>query len=402
MTSTREADAEAGRASMKTAITAAATRLGDIGSMVGSNTPMARRFRFAALLALLLATAAGVSACGGGSDDQDANALLKATFGPDQNIKSGRLSLNLAFDGKGLKSISGPVSLKVAGPFQTVGKGKLPKLDISIALSGGGANFSAGAVTTGDKGWLKLQGTSFVVDDQTFAQFKQGYEQASSKNDGGKNPSLSSLGVDPLRWLKDPKVAGTEEVGGAETEHITAGIDVGALLDDVSTLLSKAGQLGQTAGTVPGKLTDQQRKDIEASVKDAKVDVWTGKDDKALRRLKLDVGIDVPQAVRPRAGGLTTGTLVFDLTIADLNQPQEITGPKNARPLSQLQQLIAGGATGGTGSTGASGSAGSASGGGSAAPTTTAPSGSSEYLDCIAAAGSDVAKIQKCATLAGQ
>jgi hypothetical protein len=363
--------------------------------MVGSNTPMARRFRFAALLALVLASVAGISACGGDSgSEQDANALLKDTFGADQNIKSGKLALNLAFDGNGLKTIKGPVSLKVAGPFETQGKGKLPKLDISIALTGGGTNFSAGVVTTGDQGWIKLQGTSFLVDDQTFAQFKQGYEEASAKNGDKKNgQTLSSLGVDPLRWLTDPQIEGTEEVGGAETTHITAGIDVGALLDDLSTLLSKAGQLGQSAGAVPSKLTEQQRKDIEASVKNATVDVWTGKDDHALRRLKIAVDIDVPQAVRPRSGGLTTGTLGFDLAIADLNEPQDIVAPKNARPLSELQQLIAGGATGATGSSGS---------GQQAAPTTTTPSGSSKYLDCISAAGSNVAEIQKCATLAGQ
>jgi hypothetical protein len=358
--------------------------------MVGSNTPMARRFRFAALLALLVASVAGLSACGG-SDDTDANALLKATFGPDQNIRSGNLSLALALDAKGLKSVSGPVALKLTGPFQTVGKGKLPKLDLSLTLSGSGANFTAGAVTTGDRGWLRLQGTSYLVDDATFQQFKQGYEQAAAKSGGSSSgPSFRSLGVDPLRWLKDPKVAGTETVGGAETEHITAGVDVGAFLDDVSTLLGKAGRLGQATAGVPSKLTDQQRRDIEASVKSATLDVWTGKDDKALRRIRLAIGIDVPEAVRPRAGGLTTGTLGFDLTISDLNRPQRIAEPKNARPLSELKQLIAGGATGAT-----------------APQTSTTPSaapsgGSSKYLDCIAAAGSDVAKIQQCATLAGQ
>ena len=62
-----------------------------------------------------------------------------------------------------------------------MGKGKLPQLDLAFTLSGSGANFAAGAVTNGEKGWLKLQGTTYVVDDATFAQFKQGYEQSASK-----------------------------------------------------------------------------------------------------------------------------------------------------------------------------------------------------------------------------
>jgi hypothetical protein len=363
--------------------------------MVGSNTPMPRRFRFAVLLALLVASVTGLAACGGDDkSQQDANALLKATFGPNQNIKSGNLALTLALDAKGLKSIQGPISLKLSGPFQSVGKGKLPQLDLTFALNGGGSSFQAGAVTTGDKAWLKLQGTTFLVDDATFNQFKLGYEQAAAKSKANGTPTFSSLGIDPLRWLKDAKVAGEESVGGAETEHITAGVDVAKFLDDVSTVLGKAGSLGQAAAGVPTKLTDQQRKDIEASVKSTALDVWTGKDDKALRRVKLVIGIDVPQAVRSRAGGLSTGTLSFDLTISDLNETQKISEPTNARPLSELKQLIAGGATGATGTTTTpqATTSPSASGGGS----------SDAYLQCVSAAGSDVAEIQKCATLAGK
>lgn len=363
--------------------------------MVGSNTSMPRRFRFVALLALLVASLTGLAACGGDdSSGADANELLKATFGPDQNVDSGKLAVALGLDAKGLRGLQGPISIKLDGPFQSAGKGKLPKLDLALTLSGAGANFAAGVVTTGEKGWLKLQGTTYAVDDATFEQFKTGYEESASKDDDkGGSTSFESLGIDPLRWLKDPAIDGEATVGGAETHHIRAAVDVGAFLEDVSTLLGKAGQLGQAAAAVPTSLTEQQRKDIEASVKDASLEVWTGKEDKALRRLKLIVDIAVPEDVRPRAGGLTTGRLTFDLTISDLNEEQTIAEPKNARPLADLQRLIAGGATGATGSAGT----------GSATPQPAGPPGeSSEYLDCITAAGNDVAEIQKCATLAGQ
>ena len=359
--------------------------------MVGSNTPMPRRFRFAAIFALLALSVVGLAACGGGSSsDADAQSLLKATFGPDHSVKSGKLDVALNLDAKGIKTLTGPISLKLSGPFQTTGKGKLPQVDLALELTGAGTSFSAGAVSTGDKGFLELQGQAFAVDDATFAKFKTGYEQAAAKSGSSSgNPSLASLGVDPLRWLKDPKVAGTEQAGGADSYHITAGVDVSAFLDDVSTLLGKAGSLSKGTN-VPSSLSDQQRKDIEASITDAKLDLWTGKDDKTLRRLKLDIGIDVPQAIRSRAGGLAGGRLTFDLTINALNEDQTITAPKNARPLADLKTLIAGGATGATGTT---------------APATPAPSASgqsSKYLTCLSKAGSDVAKIQQCATLVGQ
>jgi len=362
---------------------------------------MPRRFRFTALLALLLVSAMGLGACGGsdsgGSGDSssggsgvDAKDLLKSTFAPDHSVKSGNLAVALKLDAKGLPALNGPVELKLNGPFATQGKGKLPQLDLALSFGGAGANFSAGVVSTGDKGWLRLQGSTFAVDGPTFEKFKQGYEQSAAKSGSGGGPTLASLGIDPLRWLKDPTVAGTESIGGAETYHITAGVDVGKFLDDVSALLGKAGRLQGAPARLPSSLTDQQRKDIESSIKDANVEVWTGKSDRTLRRIVLKLDIDVPSDVRGRAGGLSTGTLSFDLAINDLNQPQTITAPTNARPLSELGGVLSGGLSGAAGS-------------GGSAPSTAPPSGSSsKYLTCVKEAGTDVQKIQQCAALAGQ
>jgi hypothetical protein len=367
--------------------------------MVGSNTPMPRRFRFVALAGLLALSVAGLAACGssgGGGAAGNASDLLKATFGPSHSVKSGRLAVALTFDSTGLKSLTGPVSLKVTGPFQTEGKGKLPQLDLNLALTSGTTSFTAGAVSTGDKGFLRLQGTTFAVDGPTFQKFKQGYESAAAKSSTG-SPTLKSLGIDPLHWLKNPSVAGTETVGGASTYHIVSGVDVPTFLQDISSVLGKASALNQSTTKLPTSLTPQQRQDIASSVKSASLDVWTGKDDKALRRLRLVIDIAVPPAVRSRAGGLKAGQLVFDLSISELNQPQTITAPSNARPFSQLRQLL-GGTTASTGS-------GSTT---TPAPATTTPaapsagSSSSKYLTCLSKAGSDVAKIQQCAALVGQ
>jgi len=188
-------------------------------------------------------------------------------------------------------------------------------------------------------------------------------------------------------------------VGGTETYHITAGLDIPRFLQDVNTLLGKASSLGQ--GNLPSNLSAEQARAIARSVKSAKLDVWTGKDDKTLRRLRIELGISVPADLRKQANGLRTGVLVFDLTIADLNESQEISEPKDARPLSELTDAL-GGSLGG---------AGQLPGGGATTPpaqTTPAlpaPSGgggqSQEYLDCLAKAKNDISKVQKCADLLG-
>jgi hypothetical protein len=96
-------------------------------------------------------------------------------------------------------------------------------------------------------------------------------------------------------------------------------------------------------------------------------------------------------------GGLSTGKVSFDLTLADLNQPQEIKAPSKVQPLGSLQSLLGGAVGGGTG-TGTTGGGG-ATGSGTATPGSGA---STKYLDCLAAAKGDVAKTQQCASLIGQ
>src|SRR4051794_6842951 len=174
--------------------------------MVGSNTSMARRFRFAAVLALSVATATGMAACGDSAPT--AASLIKDAFGPNHSVNSGDLAVKLVLDAKGLKNIKGPVGLTLDGPFESQGKGKLPKVDLGLKINGSGANFSAGAITNGDAGWLEVQGTPFAVDATTFANFKRNYEASAAKSGNSGGQTLKSLGVDPLRWLKDPKIAG--------------------------------------------------------------------------------------------------------------------------------------------------------------------------------------------------
>lgn len=365
--------------------------------MVRSATLMSRRFRLFAALIAICVTAMTLAACGGGGGGSSAAGLLKDTFGPNHPVRSGNLSVALNLDATGFQGLKGPVVLKLTGPFQSLGKGKLPKFDLALSLSTTGTSFTAGAISTGDKGYLKLQGTTYAVTDQLFQQFKTAYEQAAAKS-SSKSGALSfkSLGVNPLDWLKDPKNAGTANVGGAETYHVTAGIDVTKFLDDVNRLLSKASSLGQ--GSLPSGLSAQQRQDIARSVSSAKLDVWTGKSDKTLRRLTVDLGISVPSDVQKRAGGLKKGELTFDLLIGDLNKPQTISAPANARPLTDLTKAL-GTSIGGSGSSSSSGAGTATTPSGTS--TTPPSSSSSQYLDCLSKAGSDVAKVQQCASLLG-
>ena len=365
------------------------------------------RLRRTSLAVLALAiTATVLAACGSDSSGSDDNAatVMAQTFGGSKSIKSGQLGLTLA-----MKSTDGTdSSLSLSGPFQSNGVNKVPSFDLTFALNGQGQTFTLGGTSTGTKGYVTVAGTSYVLDATSYAGFAKGYTNSQKSSTAPKNaPTLAKLGIDPRRWLVSPKIMGTTESGGAQTIHIVAGITVPALLRDLNALLGKAGGssiAGSAAGTVPDKLTAGQLAQAQKAIRTAKVDVFTGKDDKTLRRMVVAFDLRLPAG--QSVYGFGSGRVTVDLTISDLNQPQTITAPKNAQPFSQLQDQLKGVVSGLQGETpsapGSSGSDASGSGSGDDSGSSTTETPSSKYLICLQKAGSDLGEVQKCASLVGQ
>jgi hypothetical protein len=346
------------------------------------------------LLVLAALLAALVAGCGGGDgdgasadEDSSVDQVLKDTFSGKKKVDSGKLDLSLKIDVQGGSSqVQGPISLSLAGPFQTQGEGKLPKFDIDAAFEGAGQNLKAGLTSTGDKAFVNFQGTEYAVSNQVFQQFKAGYEQAQKQSaEKGDQQSLATLGIDPRRWLTDAKNEGEAKVGDTDTIKITGGVDVNKLLDDVNKALEKARSLGvEGSDSLPEKLTDEQKQQAADAIKDLSVEIYTGKDDTTLRRMLVNMGVDAEDG-----GQKTSGTLTLDFQLLDLNEDQSIEAPSGAKPFDELLGQLGGLGLGGAGSSGS----GSGSGGGASAEDL------KKYSDCIAEAGSDTAKQQKCAEL---
>jgi hypothetical protein len=345
------------------------------------------------LTALLAVVVAGCGGGGGSAADENSSVdeLLDQTFSGDKKVDSGKLDLRLKIDVQGGSSeLQGPISLRLSGPFQTQGEGKLPEFDVDAAFAGAGQNLEAGLTSTDDKAFVNFQGTDYAVSDQVFQQFKAGYEQAQKQSaDKGNQQSLATLGIDPRRWLTDAENAGEAKVGDTDTIKITGGVDVNKLLDDVNTALDKARSLGvQGSDTLPEKLTDKQKQEAADAIKDLSVEIYTGKDDTTLRRMLVNMGVE---AEDDGSGGATSGTLSLDFSLLELNEDQSIEAPSGAKPFDELLGQLGGLGLGGAGSTG-SGSSGSGTGGASAEDL-------KKYSDCVTEAGSDTAKAQQCADL---
>ena len=360
-------------------------------------------------MVVLLACALGLVACGG-DDSDDVNTILSETFGEGKDVKSGRLDVSLRVNTQGLQQVQGPVAVRLSGPFESTKPTELPRFDFEASIDAGGQQIKAGAVSTGDKGFVKLQDQAYDVGDQLYKTFKDGYAETARCNEereGKSNGSFAALGVNPKRWLTDAEKAGEEKVGGADTVRISGKVDVPRFLDDVNRILARsnpqqqsdpcaddASKENQPKEQGSRQLTEQDRKAIADAIKDARVDIWSGEEDHTLRRMNVTLKFDVPEEQRSKAGGLQSGDLRFDMTIGALNEKQTIKAPPSARPLEELTTALSGGAAQGAGSQSGSGSGSAQSGG--------AQAGGSKYQQCLADAGQDVKKLQDCGSLIGQ
>jgi hypothetical protein len=204
-------------------------------------------------------------------------------------------------------------------------------------------------------------------------------------------------------------VVGDETVAGAQTTHIRATVNVAALLGDINTFLQKASSLGVSgASRLPTALSPATRQRIAGEVQSPTFDVWTGKNDKTVRRLTIGLTLPVTGAISTQLGGLRSAQIGLTMQYADLNQPQTIAAPTAVRPFteftSKLQTILGavqgslGGVAGttGTGSLGSTGTTGS-----TPAPSTGSASSAQvqNYSQCIANAHGDVTKMQRCAAL---
>jgi hypothetical protein len=365
------------------------------------------------VLAAFLAIAITVAACGSSSSTSgssgNARALLKQTFSQPHKVTSGNLNFSLTLSPNGSRTLKAPLTLSFGGPFQSQGTGKLPESNFNISFNGFGKSGSLGIVSTGSTGFITLKGVSYRLPAASFKRLEASFSQFGGTSGTSTSGLLSGLGVDPLNWLTNPSVVGNEQVGGAQTTHIRAGINISSLLLDVNKVLQKATTLTGSAGASASALkaiSDASRQRIAGEIKNPKFDVWTGNSDKAIRKLAIALTLPVSGQISAVLGGLSSAGIALQISYANLNQPQTITTPGNIHPFaefsSKLQAIvqgIQGTVTGGLGVPGASGSASSSGSGATGSPGANAGQNVQAYSQCIQAAAGDVTKMQKCSTL---
>ncbi|OLE37004.1 MAG: hypothetical protein AUG48_05680 [Actinobacteria bacterium 13_1_20CM_3_68_9] len=345
-----------------------------------------------AIMALVVALPAALAGCGGGGGSggsEDPNQVLDQTFNNPTKITSGNLGIALSGSAEG--SQSGSLTATIDGPFQgdTSNPASFPQLELTakISASGQGQSFSfdGGLIATKDNAYVQYQGQAYEVGSSIFQRFKTAYEQSAKKaSSQQRNQSASSIfqqfGIDPKTWLTNVSNVGDESVNGQDTIHIHGDANVQQIISDLSKIAQQA------PGATAQALTPAQLDQLKSAIKQASVDVYSGKDDHLLRKLSLSLSIVPPSSATTSVSSVK---LDFSVTINDVNQAQTITAPSGAKPISGLlsQLGISGlGPLGGLG--GGTNGGGSVGGGGGP---------SQAYLKCVQQASS-ASQLSKCAS----
>jgi hypothetical protein len=259
------------------------------------------------LLFGLAAVALVLSACGGGERAQKVLSETSANLG---KIKSGDLALELLFSAKGGQR----AGFSLEGPF-ALHPGALPDGQLDYTQIAGAHTASQTFIMTDGKAYVRVRGQTFELPPATTAQIR------------GTLGTSSGLGViDLSSWVRNPKLSDGGEVGGADTDKITADLNVPAA---VSGLLAAASQFGGTS-PLPA-LTGASAKQVERAVQKATVNLWTGKDDRLLRKLEVAVTFS-PSGAPENIRNLVGAAMHLTLGISDPNEKISVETPTNVQP----------------------------------------------------------------------
>jgi hypothetical protein len=253
-------------------------------------------------LALALAAALGTAGCGGSS----AKSTVSETTRNLAKIHSGVLDMKLLVTPRS----GDPFGFELKGPF-SLRPGKLPVTKIAYTQTANGQSATATFVSDGTSAWVLSNGQTTPLSPAQAASLR-----TSAKAFSGSKGGLSTFDVGA--WIDDPK----QSDGGNGTDHVTGKLDVVAAANGLMGLAALAGRKGsQIEGTDADRLREATRS--------SSVELFTGKDDRLLRRLELsaDLGFDVPAALKQTLGTTVGAKIHFLLAVDRPNTPVRVKGP---------------------------------------------------------------------------
>jgi hypothetical protein len=223
-----------------------------------------------------------------------ADEALKSAFDLEQ-LKSAKFAAKL-----GLGKRSESVRFALSGAFERGAANEMPKFEVDARMTLAKQRVAGGFVSLGDKAYFTRGDTGWRLP----AAIWNPVVDAVAKGSAGQSAVIP---IHPATWVRDVESEGKDEIGGVETDHVSAAVDPKAVVNDLAQATKAEGTELPNAGA------------LSRAVKRADLAVWVGADDHILRRLS---GVVV------FAG---RGRLALDVRLTDVNEPQQIEAPAHVR-----------------------------------------------------------------------
>jgi hypothetical protein len=245
-----------------------------------------------------------VAVLGGSCGKPSATEVLAETATNMGEIRSGNLSMRMI---SGIQDEpQSDVGFELRGPFSVEGGSLIARMTFTRVA--GPERASVTFISTGERAFVD---TGSEVREVPGIQIPQG---AGSGGSGG-------LGELPIaHWFVGPALTDGGLVGGDETDRVSAELDVASALGDI---FSVARQLGARDLAGLPRLSGSDLEHLRRIVRSADIDIYTGKEDRLLRRLEMTIGFGAsgPPQLQPLLENLAGVRFTFELSIDDPNSP---------------------------------------------------------------------------------
>ena len=259
-------------------------------------------------------------ACG-----DDATDALSETAANLEEITSGDLAMSFVVSSEGSVG-EAETGFELHGPFALPEEeGELPTASIVYTRLAGDEEASVTFISTGEAAYVDLDGTVYELPPENVEELSG----ASSSSEEGIFGDIN-LGD----WMQDPEISDGPDVQGASTDLIRSDLDAVEAFNDLIGIAESfaGGDVGLPL--IEGSSAEQ----LENAVEEATIELYTGTEDRYLRRLVVDVDF----GIKDRAGApenlsqLAGARMSVEMEIADPNGEVTVEEPEDALPYTEL------------------------------------------------------------------
>ena len=259
------------------------------------------------------------SSSSGTDVSQVLSGVKTAALGPSKIHLDATLKVDGAPSGQGATLLAQPIHIVLDGTTSGA------DVDSTLTLTIKDKPVEIGLLSSGGKSFVKIDGKWFdsgaVSSAGSSLSPSVGKLDPSSLDAGKITASLGDLS----KLFKPGATLSDDEVEGIKTDHVSGLLDAQGVTSAVASIAKATGQ------TITSPTATDVTK-LDKVLKDAKVDIWVGKDDHLVHRLAV-VGTITPEQA---TSGVTAVGVKVDVTSTPASDVK-IAAPGDVRPAAELQ-----------------------------------------------------------------